>query len=175
MRLPSTIPTPDSRRRNSADLGGVQTCMAKSVYVPLGLLVAMLSGVCAQAQHETQQQTKKIALWAAITVQHPIFSEGSTDALQINFGVYNDGPSTVNPEIDSSHLLINGVEPKDWRNVVINGLRTPQFDSLPPGELLAFGKVLGMYFRRPGVYRVRWEGDNFKTAELTFRVVPGHR
>jgi hypothetical protein len=71
--------------------------------------------------------------------------------------------------------LINGVEPKDWRNVIINGLRTPYFDSLPPGESLAFGKVLGRYFQKPGVYTLRWKGENFRSADLTFRVLPGKR
>jgi hypothetical protein len=79
------------------------------------------------------------------------------------------------PSVKSSHLFINGVEPEDWRNVIINGLRTPQFNSLPPGEWLDFGMSLGRYFRRPGVYKVRWESHDFKTADLTFRVVPGHR
>jgi hypothetical protein len=114
-------------------------------------------------------------VWAGIAVQQPIFAEGGVDTLLVKFGVFNGGTSTINPSVETSHLLINGVEPEDWRNVIINGLRTPQFNSLPPGEWLDFGMALGRYFRRPGVYRVRWEGDNFKTAELTFRVVPGHR
>jgi hypothetical protein len=44
-------------------------------------------------------------LWAAISVQQPIYFEGGTDTLQINFGVVNDGPSTVNPKIESSRLF----------------------------------------------------------------------
>jgi hypothetical protein len=147
--------------------------MAKSLFVALAALVAMLPGLSAQRRNENQHPTEH--LWAAITVQQPIFSEGGTDALQIKFGVFNDGPSTVNPKVGSSHFLIDGVEPKDWRNVIINGLRTPYFDSLPPGESLAFGKVLGRYFQKPGIYKVRWQGDNFRSPELTFRVVPGNR
>jgi hypothetical protein len=150
-------------------------CMAKSLFVAVAVLMPMIPGLSAQARNESQHQTRQMILWAAITVQQPIFSEGGTDALQITFGVFNDGPSAVNPKVESSHLLINGVGPKDWRNVIINGLRTPSFDSLPPGQYLRFTYVLGRYFQKPGIYKVRWEGDNFRSPELTFRVVPGKR
>lgn len=149
--------------------------MAKSMFVIAAVLVPMLYGLSAQTRNEGQHETRQAAVWAGISVQQPIFAEGGTDALLMKFGVFNDGTSAINPNVESSHLLINGVEPEDWPTVRINGLRTPQFLSLPPGEWLDFGISLGRYFRRPGVYRVRWEGDNFKTAELTFRVVPGHR
>src|SRR5271163_2702747 len=81
---------------------------------------------------------KSIKLWASISVKPKIYWEGNTDALQIHFGLVNDGNSTVNPNIESSHLLINGVEPKDWGNIIINGLRSPSFRALPPGQTLAF-------------------------------------
>jgi hypothetical protein len=149
------------------------TCMAKSLFVIAAVLVPILPGLSAQTRNEGQHQTKQTAVWAGITVQQPIFAEDGIDVLQMKFGVFNDGTSTINPNVESSHLFINGVEPEDWPTLRINGLRTPQFFSLPPGEWLDFGMSLGRYFRRPGVYRVRWEGDNFKTAELTFRVVPG--
>ena len=149
--------------------------MPKFLFVIAAVLVPILPGLSAQTRNEGQHQTNQTAVWAGIAVQQPIFAEGGVDALLMKFGVFNGGTSTINPSVESSHLFINGVEPEDWRNVIINGLRTPQFNSLPPGEWLDFGMSLGRYFRRPGVYRVRWEGDNFKTAELTFRVVPGHR
>jgi hypothetical protein len=93
----------------------------------------------------------------------------------MNFGVYNDGPSPVHPKIGASHLYINGVEPKDWPIVINNGLRTPEFEALPSGHFLSFGYMLERYFQKPGIYKVRWEGDNFRSAELTFRVVPATR
>ena len=54
-------------------------------------------------------------------------------------------------------------------------IRTPYFDSLPSGKSLTFGKVLGRYFQKPAIYKVRWQGDNFRSAESSFRVLPGKR
>lgn len=147
--------------------------MAKSLFVALAALVAMLPGLSAQRRNENQHPTEH--LWAAITVQEPIFQEGRTESLQVYFGLFNDGHLTINPKIDSSHLLINGVEPKDWPFIITNGLRTPSFNSLPPGQYLRFTYVLGRYFQKPGIYTLRWKGENFRSAELTFRVLPGKR
>jgi hypothetical protein len=116
----------------------------------------------------------KGAVWAAISVQRPVLFEGHNDAFQMFFSVVNDGSSAINPQIERSHLLINGVEPKDWSLIIINGLRTPDFFSLPPGRLLQFSYALGRYFEKPGIYTVGWRGDNFKAADITIRVRASH-
>jgi hypothetical protein len=96
--------------------------------------------------------------------------------LQVYFGVYNDGASAVGPNVESSHLYINGVAPQDWQIVIGNGIRNELFSSLPPGQTLQFTYLLNpRYFQKPGVYTVRWEGENFKSPDLTFRVVPRNR
>jgi hypothetical protein len=79
----------------------------------VGLVLAAAAFVLAQGRSDIQGQPTPTKLWAAITVQEPIFLEGRTEGLVIYFGLVNEGTSTVNPKIDSSHLLINGVEPKD--------------------------------------------------------------
>ena len=57
-----------------------------------------------------------------------------------------------------------------------NRPRNEWFHALPPGQVLQFGYQLGpRYFQKPGIYTVRWEGENFKSSELTFRVVPRNR
>jgi|ERR1043166_765636 hypothetical protein len=126
------------------------------------------------AQQPNVSYGDKIKLWAAISVQ-PIYWEGKTDALQVQFGLVNDGGSTINPNIESSHLLINGVEPKDWSFVIGNGPRTPSDYALPPGQPLIFGYALGRYFQKPGVYTVGWRGENFKASDITLRVLPRQR
>lgn len=135
-----------------------------------------LPGSAMQGQQKGQGQEPKpiFKLWAGISVSQPIYVEGyETEHLQIYFGVYNDGASAVGPNVDSSHLLINGVEPQDWSLVIGNGIRNELFSSLPPGQTLQFTYVLGpRYFQKPGIYTVRWESENFKSPDLTFRVVP---
>ena len=124
------------------------------------------------------EQQQEIKLWAAVSVfvpdiPSPVFHEGLTENLQVFFVVVNDGDSTVDPEIDSSHLFVNGVEPQDWRMVTMNGLRGGNYNALKPGEYTGFGPLLGKYFEKPGIYTLRWEGKHFKATEVTFRVLPG--
>ena len=65
---------------------------------------------------------------------------------------------------------------KGWPKVlehvgVFSGKRVKRFDTLPPGEELLFGEVLEEAFRQPGIYRVRWEGEGFRSPEMMFRVM----
>ena len=101
-----------------------------------------------------------------------MYAEGGTANLQIYFGVVNDGRSTVNPKIGASHLSVNGVEPKDWLIGINNGPRTLEFQALPPGHFLSFSYMLGRYFAKPGIYTVRWWGQNFRAQPITLRVLP---
>ena len=151
--------------------------MERSSLVFAATIISMLPGVVvAQGRNNGPQQAEQIRLWAGISVPQPIFGEGGVQKLQISFGVVNDGTSTVNPRIGASHLSINGVEPNDWRIVINNGLRTPEFEALPPGHFLSFSYMLGdRYFAKTGVYTVRWWGKNFRAEPITFRVLPGKR
>jgi archaellum component FlaG (FlaF/FlaG flagellin family) len=137
------------------------------------MVTALTALAVAQGQDKGKPQVEQVKLWAVISVPQPIFYGRETNALQIGFGVFNDGRSPMNPTIDSSHLFINGVELKDWLFIVTNGPRTSSFSSLPPGQFLRFSAVLGKYFQKPGAYTVRWECETFKATEITFRVLPG--
>ena len=147
--------------------------MGKCLFAIGTTLVSMLpSFAVAQDRNETQRQSKQVALWAGISVAQPILGEGGVEKLQISFGVVNDGSATVDPRIGASHLSVNGVEPKDWLVVINNGLRTPEFQALPPGHFLSFSYMLRRYFAKPGIYTVRWWGENFRAQPITFRVLP---
>jgi hypothetical protein len=151
--------------------------MGRSLFVFAVSVMVMLPGIAAaQGRNDSRREAKQVSLWAGISVPQPIYGEGGTAKLTISFGVVNDGTSTANPKIGVSHLSINGVEPKDWPFVINNGLRSPESNALPPGHFLSFGYVLGeRYFAKPGVYTVRWWGDNLTAAPITFRVVPDRR
>src|SRR5207249_1112135 len=97
---------------------------------------------------------------------------GWTKNLQIYFAVVNDGKTTVNPKSNSSRLFINGKELKDWSFIVGNGPRSTDYNALPSGSSLEFTYAMGDYFKTPGIYKVRWEGENFNAPEITFRVLP---
>ena len=120
------------------------------------------------------QAIPQIKLWSAISVTQPVVHLKEAGKLQVFFAVVNDGDTVADPHIESSHLFVNGAEPKDWAFVISNGLRTSYFTALPPGQALSFTYQLGSrYFATPGIYTVRWEGPNFRSPEITLRVMPG--
>jgi hypothetical protein len=139
----------------------------------LAVFTIVLMASCLGQNNPPTKAGAPIALWAAVGVTKPLFQLYEMQQMALSFIVVNDGTTTVNPRINSSRLLINGVEPKDWGIVIMNGLRTPDFESLAPGKILSFGYQLGpRYFSSPGTYSVRWEGENLKSAEVIFRVMP---
>ena len=113
-----------------------------------------------------------VKLWAAVSVNEPVFRNGWTKNLQLNFAVINDGKASVDPKTSSSRLFINGKELKEWNFIVGNGPRSMNYNALPPGDSTGFGYAMGEYFKTPGKYTVRWEGENFKAPGITFRVLP---
>jgi hypothetical protein len=88
------------------------------------------------------------------------------------FALVNDTLATVNPDVESSSLFVNGVELEVWTMIIGNGIRTSLFEALPLGNVLLFTYALGNFFQKPGTYRVRWEGKNYTTPDLVFRVMP---
>ena len=84
----------------------------------------------------------------------------------------NDTPVTVNPNVEWSHLFVNGVELEGWSIIIGNGIRTTLFEALPPGNVLLFTYALGNLFQKAGTDTVRWEGKNDTTPDLVFRVMP---
>jgi hypothetical protein len=115
----------------------------------------------------------EISLSATISVLQSVFHVKETGKLSVSFTVTNAGTSDVDPDIDSSHLFVNGAVPDGWTITIANGIRSPQFKALPPGQTLYFVYQLGPpYFAKPGLYKVRWKGAHFEAPEITFRVVP---
>jgi hypothetical protein len=110
-------------------------------------------------------------LWAAIGVTKPVFQFREADTINVLFFVVNAGQAAADPHVGSSHLFINGVEPGSWPIVINNGIRNSYFQSLPSGKLLSFTYQLN-YFVKPGIYTLLWQGQDFKSAEVTFRVLP---
>src|ERR1017187_9604547 len=109
--------------------------MRRWISTSAAMMVTFLPALAvAQGQDKSKPQVEQVKLWAAMSVPQPIFYGRETDALQISFGVFNDGRSPINPTIDSSHLFINGIELKDWLFIVTNGPGTSSFSSLRSEE-----------------------------------------
>jgi hypothetical protein len=113
-------------------------------------------------------------LWAAISATQPIFHEGDTGpgAFQIHFVVVNDGDKTIDPECESSRLIVNGKDLDDWSFHVSNGPKDRRWNALPAKDHLSFSYALSKNFAKPGVYKVVWKGKQFQAPEIVFRVLP---
>ena len=119
--------------------------------------------------------TPKAKLWAGLSVTSPTIGADDVQDGQffmVSFALVNDGDKTVNPEIDSSQFVVNGKELKDWGFIIMNGPRGKDFESLPAGQTVRFGKGMGRYFTEPGLYKVQWKGKAFESAVVEFRVIP---
>jgi len=147
----------------------------------VGIVAMLLVSTCfavgvAPAAGPPQENTKvENKLWAAVTVSHPIFEAGranASDPFTVNFGLMNEGGTIVDPGVESSQLVVNGVELKDWPFIINNGPRDENWKALKAKDCLSFRYAMGEQFQKPGVYRLSWKGKGFQTAEVVFRVSP---
>ena len=126
---------------------------------------------------QSEATTARVKLWAGLSVTSPtVGADDVQDArsFMVFFSLVNDGDKAVNPEIDSSQLLVNGKELKEWGFIVGNGPRGNDFESLAVGQAVRFGKGMGRYFSKPGVYKLQWKGKDFESAVVEFRVLPAN-
>ena len=109
-------------------------------------------------------------LRATLGVNQQTFVEGETGTLQLSFILINDSGKVIDPKVPASKIIVNGKALPDSAFILGNGPRPTNFNAMQPGERVEFGAGLGRYFRQAGVYRVSWEGENFRSAEITFNV-----
>jgi hypothetical protein len=149
----------------------------------VALAVVMVGVSLAAGEPEKGAARGGKPLWAAISVSHPVFDAElwSQDPFLLHLALVNDGDKTIDPELRSSRLLVNGRDlGDDWSFQMRNGIRDGRFEALPAGDHLAmtisFGRdfqgALGRHFREPGIYRVSWKGKGFESPEIVFRVMP---
>jgi uncharacterized membrane protein YciS (DUF1049 family) len=111
-------------------------------------------------------------LWAALSVNHPLFEQGQTKDLKIEFTLVNDGDTSIDPKIADSVIVINGQELAESSVILGGGPKDGRFQLLPPGAHVQLSRALGDHCNKPGVYRVSWKGDGFQSPEIVIRVVP---
>jgi RNA polymerase sigma factor (sigma-70 family) len=122
------------------------------------------------AEGAGDQVAKK--LWAAMSVNQPLFRVGqTTNLIQFSFALVNESDKVIDPKIPGyPRLIVNGKE-LDLSTIPGVGPRDERFNALPPGENLQFGMGAGQFFDKPGVYRVYWQGEEFRSNEVFFRVI----
>jgi hypothetical protein len=128
------------------------------------------------APHQTEIESQADGasnLWAALSVNHPLFEQGQTKELTIEFTLVNDGDTAIEPKMAESSIVINGKELADSGLILGHGSKDSRYKSLPPRAHLQFSSALGDQFNKPGVYRVSWKGKGFQSPEITIRVLRG--
>src|SRR5687767_5038390 len=96
------------------------------------LITLFVSGILLVGWAPANQQQPK--LWASLTVSRPLFHAGWTKELSVHFTLVNDGSATIDPKIESSKIIINGVELEDSGFILGNGPRDKRWGALPPGD-----------------------------------------
>ncbi len=111
-------------------------------------------------------------LWSALSINHTVFRPEVLNSLTIEFTLVNDGTTPVDPKIPRSRIIVNGQELAESSRLLGSESRVARLRSLPPGDSLRFALPLGDRFRTPGTYRVSWRGEDFRSPDLWFRVLP---
>lgn len=143
--------------------------MKNSGLLSIAVLCFLLAGVPpGSLQAESASKSK---LWAAVSASQPIYTRDQAEHLQLNFALVNDGDKAIDPKGNSWRLNINGKDLPDSEFIFLNGPRPWGWDSLRPGQSLAFGISLGERMLQPGIYRIIWKGRDFETVPLILRVV----
>jgi multidrug efflux pump subunit AcrA (membrane-fusion protein) len=111
-------------------------------------------------------------LWAGMSINQPLFRAGEdTNSLQFSFALVNGGDKVLDPRIPGYPRLVVNDKELDLSSIPGVGPRDERFKALPPGDNLRFGMAAGQFFDRPGVYRVYWQGEGFRSNEVVFRVM----
>ncbi len=58
--------------------------------------------------------TTQAKLWASISVSKPVFCEDMRREAEFTFAIINDSAQAVAVDLQSSQVLLNGCELKEW-------------------------------------------------------------
>jgi len=108
-------------------------------------------------------------VWAAVTVDQPIFH--INQPINVMFAATNvsDMPIRLTELREETVLVINGQDWPESRFTFTNGAHsTAQF--LQPAKSMMFVYQLTRVFKEPGLYRIVWRGKDFETLPVEFRV-----
>jgi hypothetical protein len=112
-------------------------------------------------------------IWASLSVNHAVVAQDELTGLVAEFSLVNDGGEAVDPGIGRSYLVLNGHAVVDSLLVVGTGsIDRHSDDSMPSGGRVQFTRKLDDLFRSPGIYRLSWRGEAFRSPEVTIRVLP---
>lgn len=89
----------------------------------------------------------------------------------VGFTVTNAGTEVLDPDLNRSHLLVNGAAAKPWNMALGNSGHEKKWRALPPGESVS-GRwhLADELFPTPGDYQLVLEVMGVKSAPVTVSV-----
>jgi hypothetical protein len=111
-------------------------------------------------------------LWGGMSLNNCLLEQRMLPTFMVHFALVNDGNESLDPDVKSWKIMINGTELIDSGWIFGNGPRGDNWEHLSPGQSIVFGKALGEYFAKPGLYSLVWKGSRFESAPVVFRVQP---
>jgi hypothetical protein len=144
------------------------------MHLRVTFVICLCSAVCVRESSPAPACARfENELWAGISVSRPLLDLNAytVDPFMLRFGIVNETGKTVNPEIKSAKLLVNGKEMDITPKGALIELSDDRWDALPTGDYLSFSVDVSKYFDKAGTYRVVWKGKSFQSQEILFRVV----
>jgi hypothetical protein len=106
-----------------------------------------------------------------LTAEPRTVSEAARDQFLVGVVVENLGKETLDPDIDHSHLTVNGQPATSWNLALGNSGHLATWNELPPGKSVSgkwrLGKAL---FPAPGDYTLVLTVSGVAAAPITIHV-----
>lgn len=134
----------------------------------------LLSSVFLRADAASPQSSTRSGLWAAILPSRVVYEENGA-RVSLTFTLFNEGKTAVNVKMGETKLLVNGKAVDwGWENREYIHKRLQKGDVIKPGAMrntqTDYDTRFYRYFRKPGIYKLRWVGKNFQSPEVSIRV-----
>jgi hypothetical protein len=77
------------------------------------------------------------------TVKPERVSPGELESLTVDLTVTNEDDETVDLQLSSSTMLVDGERSLSWNIAIANGAREARESALPPGDSITVSRVMG--------------------------------
>jgi len=135
----------------------------------IGVVLAL--GLCVAGCLSKQAIDKRI--WAKVSASQLFFFEGGQNTLQLHFSMTNNSTEMMDPPIESSYLVVNGVEWPESEVLIQSGPRDQLWKKLPAHCCVFFSRSFSSdLLGKVGRHTIVWKGDGFETSPVQITVRP---
>jgi hypothetical protein len=89
------------------------------------------------------------------TVKPERVTPAELDSLRVDLSVTNEDSETIDLQLPSSTMLVDGERSPSWNVAIANGAREARESALPPGDSITVSRVMGSgLVREPGDHEI---------------------